>query len=63
VVERRWECPACKKQERTFGDVTFRRCPDCRPADELLAPVWMQLIEELPAPPKTIPVLAQIATP
>ena len=60
VVDRRWECPICGKQESTGGDVTARRCPMC--PDDLLKPTWMRLIEERPAPRKTAPALAQDAT-
>ena len=45
-LRRLWECPVCKRRERTSGAVTFRHCT-CA-AKEGKQPVVMQLIADGP---------------
>src|SRR6185436_9838832 len=44
-LRRVWECPACKRRERTAGTVTFRHCP-CRIKQLDGQPVVMTLVED-----------------
>jgi len=44
-LRRLWECPACKRRERTPGSVTFRHC-SCRLKQVDGKPVVMKLIED-----------------
>jgi hypothetical protein len=46
-LRRLWECPVCKRRERTDGTVTFRHCP-CGTKKEGGQPVVMQLIADGP---------------
>ena len=44
-LRRLWECPACKRRERTPGSVTFRHCA-CQLKQVDGQPVVMKLIED-----------------
>jgi hypothetical protein len=44
-LRRLWECPMCKRRERTAGTVTFLRCP-CQTKQADGQPVVMKLIED-----------------
>ena len=44
-LRRLWECPICKRRERTPGSVTFRHC-SCRMKQLDGKPVVMQLIDD-----------------
>jgi hypothetical protein len=44
-LRRLWECPACKRRERTAGSITFRHC-SCRLKQLDGKPVVMQLVED-----------------
>src|SRR3954463_14620148 len=44
-LRRLWECPACKRRERTAGSVTFRHC-SCRIKQLDGKPVVMQLFQD-----------------
>src|SRR5690348_8910084 len=44
-LRRLWECPACKRRERTAGSITFRHCT-CRLKQLDGKPVVMQLIAD-----------------
>jgi len=44
-LRRLWECPACKRRERTLGSVTFKHCL-CRMQQLDGQPVVMKLIED-----------------
>jgi len=44
-LRRLWECPACKRRERTSGSITFRHC-SCRMKQLDGKPVVMQLVED-----------------
>jgi hypothetical protein len=46
-LRRVWECPECRRRERTSGAVTSRlcRCQTDRPRTKL---VWMRLVEDGP---------------
>jgi len=44
-LRRVWECPACKRRERTAGTVTFRHC-NCRMKQVDGQPVVMKLVED-----------------
>lgn len=49
-LRRIWECPLCKRRERTFGSVTFRHCL-CQMQRLDGQPVIMKLIEDgMPRP-------------
>jgi hypothetical protein len=55
-LRRLWECPVCKRRERTPGSVTFRHC-SCQLKQIDGKPVVMKLIEDAVqriAPPTTI---------
>ena len=55
-LRRLWECPACKRRERTDGATTFRFCA-CGTKQEAGRPVVMKLIEDGPrrvVPPAVI---------
>ncbi len=54
-LRRLWECPVCKRRERTDGGVTFRHCA-CR-AKEGGQPVVMLLIAD--GAQRLVPVIAQ----
>jgi hypothetical protein len=54
-LRRLWECPACKRRERTSGAVTFRFCP-CGVKQEGGKPVVMQLIAD--GPQRLVPPIA-----
>ena len=54
-LRRLWECPACKRRERTSGAVTFRYCP-CGEKQEGGQPVVMQLIAD--GPQRLVPPIA-----
>jgi hypothetical protein len=41
-VRRIWECPACRRQQKTSGTVVCQPCT-CQ-ADNIV--VWMRLVEE-----------------
>jgi hypothetical protein len=54
-LRRVWECPVCKRRERTPGSVTSRHCL-CQMKQADGAPVVMKLLEDgprrvLPRPP------------
>jgi hypothetical protein len=56
-LRRLWECPVCKRRERTAGSVTFRHCA-CQMAKVDGRPVVMKLIEDGAqriAPPVVVP--------
>ncbi len=44
-LRRAWECPVCKRRERTAGTVTFRHC-NCRMKQVDGQPVVMKLVED-----------------
>ena len=44
-LRRIWECPVCKRRERTAGTVTFRHC-NCRMKQVDGQPVVMKLVED-----------------
>ena len=44
-LRRLWECPACKRRERTPGSVTFKHCL-CQMQQLEGRPVVMKLIED-----------------
>jgi hypothetical protein len=44
-LRRVWECPICKRRERTAGTVTFRHC-NCRMKQVDGQPVVMKLVED-----------------
>jgi hypothetical protein len=44
-LRRVWECPVCKRRERTAGTVTFRHC-NCRMKQVDGQPVVMKLVED-----------------
>jgi len=46
-LRRLWECPVCKRRERTDGGVTFRHC-ECGTKQEGGQPVVMRLIADGP---------------
>src|SRR5690242_15515946 len=54
-LRRLWECPACKRRERTAGSVTFRHCT-CRLKQLDGKPVVMTLIED--SVQRLVPVVA-----
>src|SRR5687767_9043501 len=54
-LRRLWECPVCKRRERTDGGVTFRFC-DCGTKQEGGRPVVMRLIAD--GPQRLVPVIA-----
>ena len=60
-LRRLWECPVCKRRERTAGSVTFRHC-NCQMQKLDGKPIVMKLVEDgvqrlLPAikPPALVP--------
>ena len=44
-LRRLWECPVCKRRERTPGSVTFRHCL-CRMKQADGRPIVMKLLED-----------------
>jgi hypothetical protein len=46
-VRRVWECPACRRREKTPGTVVFRRCSSCA-GKEPDKEIWMRLVEDTP---------------
>jgi len=44
-LRRVWECPVCKRRERTAGSVTFRHCL-CQMQQLEGQPVVMKLVED-----------------
>ncbi|MCI0357878.1 MAG: hypothetical protein L0211_05240 [Planctomycetaceae bacterium] len=46
-LRRMWECPVCKRRERTDGGVTFRFC-ECGTKQEGGRPVSMRLVADGP---------------
>jgi hypothetical protein len=54
-LRRLWECPVCKRRERTDGGVTFRHC-DCGTKQPGGQPVVMRLIAD--GPQRLVPVIA-----
>jgi tRNA(Ile2) C34 agmatinyltransferase TiaS len=46
-VRREWECPVCRRRERTGGHVVTLRCRHCQ-GKGTASPVWMTLREEPP---------------
>jgi hypothetical protein len=60
-LQRVWECPACKRRERTAGSVTFRHCT-CQMKQIDGRPVVMKLVEDGAqrlSPPRVVPVLVE----
>ena len=55
-LRRLWECPLCKRRERTDGSVTFRHCA-CGAKQEGVQPIVMLLIAD--GPQRLVPVIAQ----
>jgi hypothetical protein len=55
-LRRLWECPACKRRERTDGGVTFRFC-DCGTKQEGGRPIGMRLIAD--GPQRLVPEVAR----
>lgn len=55
-LRRLWECPVCKRRERTDGTVTFRHCA-CGTKQEGGQPVVMHLIGD--GAQRLVPVIAQ----
>jgi len=63
-LRRLWECPVCKRRERTPGSVTFRHCA-CQMKQVDGKPVVMKLVEDAVqrlAPPITVQHEAGAAT-
>ena len=58
-LRRLWECPVCKRRERTDGGVTFRHC-ECATKQEGGQPVVMRLIAD--GPQRLVPVVARAKT-
>ncbi len=54
-LRRLWECPVCKRRERTDGTVTFRHCA-CGTKQEGGQPIVMQLIAD--GPQRLVPPIA-----
>ena len=54
-LRRLWECPVCKRRERTDGTVTFRFCP-CQTKKESGQPVVMHLVAD--GPQRLVPPIA-----
>lgn len=54
-LRRLWECPQCKRRERTDGGVTFRLCP-CTAKDGERSTV-MRLVAD--GPQRLVPVIAR----
>jgi hypothetical protein len=54
-LRRLWECPVCKRRERTDGMVTFRHCA-CGTRQEDGRPVVMKMIAD--GPQRLVPVIA-----
>jgi hypothetical protein len=54
-LRRLWECPVCKRRERTGGTITFRFCP-CEAKKEGGQPVVMHLIAD--GPQRLVPPVA-----
>ena len=54
-LRRLWECPVCKRRERTDGGVTFRFC-ECGTKQEGGRPAVMKLIAD--GPQRLVPVIA-----
>lgn len=53
-LRRLWECPVCKRQDRTPGTVTFRHCPcQMQKLDGKL--IVMKLVED--GPPNRRPLI------
>lgn len=59
-VRRVWECPVCRRKERTGGHVVSRLC-DCQVQLPAAEQKWMQLVESPPVARATIPVAAEPA--
>jgi hypothetical protein len=55
-LRRLWECPECKRRERTDGGVTFRFC-ECGTKQEGGQPVVMKLVAD--GPQRLVPVFAR----
>jgi hypothetical protein len=55
-LRRLWECPVCKRRERTDGGVTFRFC-DCGTKQDGGLPVVMKLVAD--GPQRLVPVIAR----
>ena len=55
-LRRLWECPVCKRRERTPGTVTSRFCP-CPTKQEGGQPISMKLIAD--GPQRLVPVIAR----
>jgi hypothetical protein len=53
-LRRLWECPVCKRRERTDGGVTFRFC-ECGTKQEGGRPVVMKLVAD--GPQRLVPVI------
>jgi len=58
-LRRLWECPVCKRRERTDGGVTFRHC-ECGTKQEGGQPVVMKLIGD--GPQRLVPVIVRERT-
>lgn len=44
---RQWECPVCRRRDRTDGAIVNRRCETClKSSPSRLS--WMRLVEETP---------------
>ena len=43
-VRRIWECPVCRRRDRTSGQVVFLTCRHCL-AQGATREVWMKLVE------------------
>jgi len=58
-LRRLWECPVCKRRERTDGGVTFRHC-ECGTKQVGGQPVVMRLIAD--GPQRLVPVIERVRT-
>jgi len=56
-LRRLWECPVCKRRERTDGGVTFRHC-ECGTKQESGQPVVMKLIAD--GPQRLVPAIERV---
>jgi hypothetical protein len=63
-IGRIWECPLCKRRERTSGQVVNLRC-NCQATESVDNGVWMRLVEEAPkrktAEPQSEPTKESVA--
>ena len=59
---RAWECPVCRRRERTGGEVVHLLCA-CLTASDPARQTWMRLLEEKPSGLAAVRRTAQLADP